>query len=419
MSNVVVSHPTGVVDGIISISGSKSISNRVLLIRALSGQSFEIGNLSNSDDTVTMQKLLSQSDHVYDAHHAGTTFRFMTALLSLTTKREVILTGSERMQQRPIKALVDALNEIGADVHYQNHEGYPPLVIRPSHSVWKSEITLPADISSQYISALLMIAPYLPQGLKLHLEGEIVSRPYIEMTLELMKNFGVVSHWEGQTIEVSSGMYTPQDFYVEADWSSASYFYSIAALAKTARIEIHGLDRVSLQGDHVVAQIFESLGVHTAYGDHVATLTKVDASDTPLLEYDFVKCPDLVQTVAVAVAGKGWMGLYSGLQTLHIKETDRVEALKNELTKVFVFLSKLPDRFYKKNKTLMYSQEGQASAAEIPTIVTYNDHRMAMCFAPLALQFPVEIADAKVVSKSYPQFWKDLTSLGFEVKSLS
>ncbi len=419
MSYIKISHPTGIVEGELRLTGSKSISNRVLLIRALARSYFAIENLSNSDDTITMEKLLMETSSILDAHHAGTTFRFMTAFLALTTQKEVTLTGSGRMQQRPIKALVDALNRLGANISYTNSEGFPPLIISPSdRKTWKNTISLPADISSQYISALLMIGPYLPNGLKLSLEGQIVSRPYIDMTLGMMKHFGVETSWEDiQTITIRAGVYQAKPYFVEADWSSASYFYSLAALATRVDLKIYGLQKESLQGDAVVAKIYKSLGVSTNYGKGYIQLNKQAKAEVPFLEYDFIRCPDLTQTVAITVGGLGWMGLYTGLQTLYIKETDRVAALKKELAKYAIFLSTMPERFSKNKSITFYSQEGQAiSLNEAAVVETYNDHRMAMAFAPLACLFPIKIGDPSVVSKSFPTFWQELRILGFDIE---
>jgi 3-phosphoshikimate 1-carboxyvinyltransferase len=366
-----------------------------------------------------MEKLIrdAHTGDILDAHHAGTTFRFMTAFLALTTTKQIVLTGSTRMQQRPIKALVDALNALGADIKYQIVEGFPPLIINKSTQKWAAEISLPADISSQYISALLMIAPYLPDGLKLNLDGEVVSKPYIDMTIAMMKNFGVSAMWmDDNCILVPKGTYQPIDYYVEADWSSASYFYSIAALAKSADLTIHGLIKNSLQGDSVVSSIYKSLGIETIFGDQKIHITKAYLNSSPFIEQDFIQCPDLTQTVAVTLAGLGVSALYSGLQTLYIKETDRVAALSLELSKFGILLTKLPSRFSSKSGKLFYSQEGKAKPSDtFISVQTYNDHRMAMAFAPLACLFEIHIKDPEVVSKSYPSFWSDLKRIGFEI----
>lgn len=419
MNTITIHHPTGNIVGEINLSGSKSISNRALLIRALSGQHFDITNLSNSDDTVTMQKLIqdvSTSD-ILDAHHAGTTFRFLSAYLAIKTKKPVVLTGSERMQQRPIKALVEALNSLGANISYTGVDGFPPLKIDKPFGEWKDTISLPADISSQYISALLMIGPYLPNGLKINLIGNIVSLPYIEMTISMMKYFGGQVSWvDSNNLQVYPVKYSPLSFYVEADWSSASYFYSMVALAEKSDIIIHGLQQDSLQGDSKVSEIYSALGVETVYENNSIRIKKLKHKPIEFYEYDFLMCPDLAQTVTVSIGGLGINGLYSGLQTLYIKETDRVSALMSELAKYGVFLSKLPQKFSQKSGITYYSQEGEASLIDSSAqVATYNDHRMAMAFAPLGIKFPIRIENPLVVSKSYPFFWADLKKLGFEI----
>lgn len=416
MKGIVLTAPTKHIQGNITLSGSKSISNRVLLIKALCGQSFAITNISDSDDTITLEKLLNQSSNLYDAHHAGTTFRFLTGYLALQ-KGTKVLTGSERMKQRPISALVDALNHLGANIRYLEKDGYPPLEINSPNSSWKNEITLAADISSQYISTLLMIAPTLPNGLKIHLDGELVSRPYIEMTLDIMGYFGVHSTWNGSIIEVAHQPYISKDYFVEADWSAASYYYAICALSESSEITLYGLNKASVQGDATIADISKRFGVETSYGDHCITISKSNSVVPSEMEYNFIKVPDLAQTVSVICAGLGITGLFSGLQTLRIKETDRIAALQTELSKLGVFLTKMPEKFSKKTKVEYYLQEGTANPKneDIPWIETYNDHRMALAFAVLALKFPIQIQHPMVVSKSYPKFWQDLRSLGWEM----
>ncbi len=399
--------------GSIILSGSKSISNRVLIIRALCEEPFEISNLSDSDDTNTLQKLLDSEDYELDAHHAGTTFRFLTSYLAVG-KGENILTGSERMQERPIKALSEALIRMGADISYTKNEGYPPLKIGSPQKELASTIELPADISSQYISSLLLIAPTLPNGLKINLVGEIVSRPYLEMTLRIMEYFGIKHTWEGQTIQVVHQKYQARDFYVEADWSAASYYYIIAALSDNADITLRGLDEESLQGDSAIAKIGTSFGVNTEFRNKEIRLTKSKEKTTDSFEYDFIKCPDIAQSVSTMAAGLGISALFSGLQTLRIKETDRIAALQTELAKVQVYLSKLPEKFSKNSGIEYFLQEGNASKGDIPPVfATYKDHRMAMAFGPLSILFPIEIEEHMVVTKSYPNYWSDLEKLGF------
>lgn len=421
MKNLTISCKNQTIKGEITLSGSKSISNRALLIRALCSECFEILNLSDSDDTVTMENLLNSNSDVLDAHHAGTTFRFLTAYLS-TQDGTQVLTGSERMQQRPIKALVDALNFLGADITYTKNEGYPPLKISSSKTVWKNDITLPANISSQYITALLLIAPTLPDGLIIRLEGEIVSKPYIEMTLGMMDYFGVkvIVDWQNQMISISHQAYLAKDFFVEADWSAASYYYIIAGLSKSADIVLHGLQDDSLQGDAAIAQIGRKFGVETVFGNKSIRIIKDEKANIPeFFEYDFIKEPDIAQSVSVLCAGLGVNALFTGLQTLRIKETDRIAALQNELQKVGVFISKMPAKFSKKTGVEYYMQEGKAifDQDDGAFFETYNDHRMAMAFAPLSLLGSVEVQDPNVISKSYPNYWKDLIKLGFQIET--
>jgi 3-phosphoshikimate 1-carboxyvinyltransferase len=416
MKNVKVTAISSNIQGEITLSGSKSISNRVLLISALCDSSFEILNLSDSDDTVTMAKLINSQDEILHAHHAGTTFRFLTAYLA-TKPGTQTLTGSERMRQRPVKALVDALNDLGANIEYLENEGYPPIKINAPKDEWQNEITLPANISSQYISALLMIAPVLPEGLTIHLEGEIVSKPYIDMTLSIMRDFGIEAIWTENSIHIEHQKYKAVDYHIEADWSAASYYYIIAGLSDQCDITLKGLHQQSTQGDAAIVAVGEKFNIHTIFGQHQIKIVKSkDEGAIPLFEYDFLNTPDIAQSVAALCGGLGTSGLFSGLQTLRIKETDRIAALQNELLKINVFLTKMPTKFSQKTGIEYYMQEGKADNLDsIPSFDTYNDHRMAMSLAPLALKFPIVINEANVVSKSYPKYWEDLQKIGFEV----
>ena len=418
MGNVRISKDSKNITGTINLSGSKSISNRVLIIQALCEDHFEITNLSDSDDTKTLQKLLGSKDYELDAHHAGTTFRFLTSYLA-RKKGENVLTGSDRMQERPIKALTEALIKMGADISYLKDEGYPPLKIGSPLRTLDSKIELSADISSQYISSLLLIAPTLANGLEINLQGEIVSRPYLEMTLKIMEYFGVTHIWDGQTISIQAQKYRAKDFYVEADWSAASYHYIIAAFSTDVDLILKGLRKDSLQGDSAIATIGRSFGIETAYGDNEIRLSKTEDKVTDFFEYDFIKCPDIAQSVSTMSAGLGVSVLFSGLQTLRIKETDRIAALQTELAKLQVYLSRLPEKFSKKSGVEYYMQEGRVEGSEvIPTFATYKDHRMAMAFAPLAVILPIEMEDHMVVTKSYPSYWSDLESIGFKVEQI-
>jgi len=412
MQSLTISRSNLPLKGNIRLNGSKSISNRVLLIRALCETDFPIEYLSNAQDTVTMDALLRQSESVFDAGAAGTTYRFMTAFLALQEGTQE-LTGTERMKKRPIGLLVDALRQIGAQIEYLGEEGYPPLRLYPPQMTEVNHITIPASVSSQYISALLMIGPKLPNGLELHLEGQIVSRPYIQMTLNLMAYFGVKAQWDGQVIRVPKASYQAKPFKVEADWSAASYYYAMAAFAGEVQLELDGLFEESVQGDSALVQMMEDFGVQTTFTSTGIRLEKGE-KDKPMFEYDFIECPDLAQTIAVICGGLGKMGLFSGLQTLKIKETDRIAALKTELQKVEVFFVKAPPHFSKQSGVEYYLIEGKAKVSQ-PTFDTYEDHRMAMAFAPLAMLGEIQINEPDVVRKSYPAFWEDLEKLSFSI----
>ncbi|MEM9990640.1 MAG: 3-phosphoshikimate 1-carboxyvinyltransferase [Bacteroidota bacterium] len=405
-----ISHPNRTIKANITLNGSKSIANRALIIQALCAEDFQIRQLSNSKDTVTLKALLEQfaqasTNDSFDAGAAGTTYRFMTAYLALQEGTQ-LLTGSERMKQRPIGVLADAMNDLGADIEYLEKEGYPPLKINAPHSLGKcSELSIAASTSSQYISALLMIAPTLPNGLNLTLEGKIVSRPYIEMTLNLMQYFGVTHEWEGQTIRIASQTYRAKDFTVEADWSAASYPYLIAAFAEEVDVQLNGLFQKSVQGDAVLVEMMQQFGVQTTFNEQGIHLQKSGQAPTPSFKYDFLRCPDLAQSIAVLCGGLGIPAHFKGLETLRIKETDRIAALQEELAKVEVEVTAIGD------EEMQIS--GKATFNTVPIFDTYEDHRMAMSFAPLGIFAPIEIAEPMVVVKSYPNYYEHLQTLGF------
>lgn len=404
--NVNLSHPTGACSAKLQITGSKSETNRLLLLQALF-PGFSIANTSSSDDSEVMKKALSSTSDLIDVHHAGTAMRFLTAYFSLAEGREVLLTGSQRMQERPIKVLVEALRTLGATISYEKEEGYPPLRIK-GKKLKGGTVRLPADISSQYISALLLIGPVLEAGLKLELVGKITSVPYIEMTLSLLKNIGVSALFEGQTITVNP-LTEPllADQIVESDWSSASYFFSILSLADSGTIHLKSYRENSLQGDRVLMEIYKQLGVQVTLDNQVLKLKKVSVVLPKVLQWDLSKAPDIAQTIAVSCLGLGIGCRLEGLHTLKIKETDRLQALYNELTKLGATVKITTD-------SLILDPCFQLNSnCSIPT---YNDHRMAMAFAPLALKVPILIEDAQVVSKSYPTFWEDLKQLNFKIK---
>ena len=409
-----ISHPTGIIDGSIKLDGSKSLSNRILIIRALSGKDFPIYGLSQSDDTRTLNKLLlSHNRTEYDAGHAGTTFRFLTAYLSLRRGTQ-ILTGSKRMKQRPIGPLVDALRKIGCSIQYMDQEGYPPLKIgSPELNRGSDHIKIDAGISSQYITALLLIAPTLPRGLSLHFTGEMVSESYLYMTLGVLKDFGIVYRYEDGIVSIEPQSFTPRPYTIEVDWSAASYHYAIVALSQRASLVLSGLFENSFQGDAKMIELGKNIGVHTVYKDRMYHLSKSAAQSR--LEYDFINQPDLAQTLAVVCGAKGIRTKFTGLRTLKIKETDRIWALDHELKKMGSSFTPLVPSTGKMHYQTSVIKPGKS---RIPRFSTYNDHRMAMAFAPLALISPIEIENPDVVSKSYSHFWKDLKILGFEITRL-
>lgn len=410
-----VSKPSKELLGTIMLDGSKSISNRALIIRALCDDDFPIAHLSTSEDTQAMESLLGSGEEVYDVGPAGTTFRFLTAYLALQSGTQ-ILTGSERMKQRPIGPLVDALNQIGANITYEENEGYPPLRIAPPSLSDQNELTIPANISSQFISALIMIAPVLPHGLNITLQGKLVSRSYLQMTLDMMAYFGIEYTFEEDRISIASQKYLAKPYRVESDWSAASYHYANAALAEEVDLTLGGLFEESMQGDAVTAELFDRLGLQSEFSEDGVRITRKEKTAPSMLEHDFILCPDIAQTMAVVCGALGIAGIFTGLETLSIKETDRIKALQTELAKVGVSFSRMPDRFSKKSGKAYYVVEGKADWELAPRFPTYHDHRMAMAFAPLSTLGPILIEDPKVVGKSYPDFWKDLTTLGWQIQ---
>lgn len=391
----------------IKITGSKSESNRLLLLQALYSN-IQIENLSNSDDTRVMSQALSSTSNIVDVHHAGTAMRFLTAYFAFQKGREVVLTGSDRMKERPIKILVDALRELGADISYLETEGFPPLKINGKNPT-KNKVTLQANVSSQYISALLLIAPKLENGLELTLEGNITSVPYIKMTLRLLEELGIETSFKDQTIKVKQqSVINNQIATVESDWSSASYFYSIIALSKVGtKITLSSYKAHSLQGDAVLADIYLQFGVKTTFKTNRLVLQKVEMlNNLSLIELDLSNSPDIAQTITVTCFALGLECLLTGLHTLKIKETDRLLALKTEIEKLGGMVTITTNSLHLKASNNLKSQVA---------IATYNDHRMAMAFAPLALKTSLIINDAEVVSKSYPGFWNDLKTIGFQI----
>ena len=385
-------------DAHIVIPGSKSESNRLLILSSLF-KKLSLENISNSDDTNYLLKALSSKSSTIDIGHAGTAMRFLTSYFSLTTKKEIVLRGSQRMHNRPIKILVDSLREIGASIHYIDKEGYPPLLIKPSKLISKNLIT-DSSISSQYISSLLLIAPKISGGLKIQLTGRETSKPYIDMTISLLKKLGVeITTTENQISICELQKIESKKHYIESDWSSASYFYSVVALAKIGyTLKLSKFSFKSLQGDSKVADIYKSFGVKTTYKDDLIILEKIE-SNTDKFSFDLTSNPDLAQTICVTCLGLGIKCNLTGLHTLKIKETDRLLALKKELSKFNLKVIITDDSISFDNVDFLKPNV---------LIETYDDHRMAMSFACLATKVKIIIKDPKVVSKSYSSFWSDL-----------
>lgn len=390
----------------IQITGSKSESNRLLLLKALYPE-ISLDNVSNSDDSQLMAKALASSSNIVDINHAGTAMRFLTAFFAVLEGREVVLTGSKRMKERPIKILVNALQDLGADISYVENEGFPPIKIKGKKLI-KNKVSLKANVSSQYISALLLIASKLENGLELTLEGKVTSIPYIKMTLSLLDEIGVESSFINNTIIVKPNTKTqkPKTLTVESDWSSASYYFSIVALSDVGtEITLSSYKENSLQGDSALIDIYKAFGVETVSYKNTITLKKVSENREPK-SFNLVNAPDIAQTIVVTCFALGIACDLTGLHTLKIKETDRLVALKVEIEKLGGKVDITNDSLY---------LHPSSSIKEMVSIATYHDHRMAMAFAPLALKTTIIIEDAMVVSKSYPTFWDDLKSVGFKI----
>ena len=401
----------------LQISGSKSETNRLLVLQALY-PNLVLENTSSSDDSEVMLNALqnfqlpTSNFQLVDVHHAGTAMRFLTAYFAIQEGREVIVTGSPRMKERPITILVDALNQLGAEITYEEKEGFPPLRIR-GNKIVKNRVALPANVSSQYISALLLIAPKLENGLELVLEGEITSLPYIKMTLDLLNQIGVKTLFENNTIKVTHHPLpnTQQLITVESDWSSASYWYSIVALSEIGfQVTLSNFKKNSLQGDSALVEIYKNFGVQTVFNDKEISLSKVETLIPETLNLNLNNYPDLAQTIAVTCFGLGISCQLAGLHTLKIKETDRLEALQTELTKLGADIQVTSEALRLQPATYIHPNI---------SISTYQDHRMAMAFAPLVLKTTLIIEEAEVVSKSYPTFWNDLKKVGFEITKVN
>lgn len=400
----------------IAITGSKSETNRLLLLQALYSN-ITLENISNSDDSEVMisvlndSKIKNQNLRLFDIHHAGTAMRFLTAYFAMQVGKEVILTGSSRMKERPIKILVDALRNLGAEISYEEKEGFPPIKII-GKTITQNKVSLPANVSSQYISALLLIAPKLENGLELTLEGEMTSVPYIKMTLALLNEIGVQTSFNGNVIRVKPKISVFNcKLSIESDWSSASYFYSIVALSEIGtQIQLSYYKQNSIQGDSVLSEIYKNFGVDTIFnGNNSITISKIYNPQFTIHNLQLNNTPDIAQTIAVSCLGLGMGCHLTGLHTLKIKETDRLEALKIELLKLGAKISITNDSLTIEPFTILHSDI---------EITTYKDHRMAMSFAPLALKTSIIIEEAEVVIKSYPTFWEDLKSIGFNISKL-
>ena len=410
-----LSAPEHILNTTIHLSGSKSINNRLLILNEVLGLNLKFENRSTSEDTLLLQTALEQiknkKNNTINIQHAGTDMRFLTAYLS-TQKGEWILTGSERMKQRPIGELVNALRSLGADIDYLENENFPPLKIN-GKNLKGGKIEIDGSVSSQFISALLLIAPTFENGLELTLKNEVVSWPYIKMTIDILTEFEIKVSTNQKTIFVSGLDQDPaqkklSSYFIESDWSSASYWFSIVGLSKHAEITLTGLKSLSSQADSVLPEIYKQFGVSSKFENDQLILTK-NSNSVSYFEYDFTNCPDIAQTIAVTCFGLGIKAKLTGLKTLKIKESDRITALKTELEKfgVKVDIS---------NDSITIHETGNLKPETIVILNTYNDHRMAMSFSPLAMVYThISIQDPEVVSKSYPLFWEDLKSVGFSV----
>ena len=392
-------------DSTIYLNSSKSESNRLLIIKALSEMEITIKNLSKANDSVLLKNLLeSENLVVWDAQDAGTSFRFLTSFLAIK-KEHVVLSGTERMKQRPVKVLVDALNKIGAEILYLENEGFPPIYVKGKINQVKNKLEIPGDISSQYISSLLLIAPLLEKGIEINIEEPFYSRPYVNMTLNLMNSFGIKSEVKGNKISIKNQEFSSGSYIVESDWSAASYWYSILSISDNINnLYLKGLKKKSNQGDSVISELMKSFGINTQYKEDGIVLTKIKF-DTEKIELDFRDCPDLAQTILVVAAYHKIKLKISGVESLKIKETDRLLAMKNELKKIGC-------DFYEEGNYWMLEKRSREIDDEL-AIDTYKDHRMAMAFAPLASKKSIIINDPDVVVKSYPTYWEDLKKVGF------
>lgn len=422
--NIILTKKDKTAKGTVHLTGSKSECNRALVLEALSRGKVKVENISDAADTATMLRALKPEPNVLNPSDndselttkdlrlvnigpAGTAMRFLTAYFAIG-EDEVILTGSERMKQRPIGVLVDALRSLGANIDYTENDGFPPLKLKGSFEQLSDKVCIKGNISSQYITALLLIAAQLPHGLELHIEGELTSRPYVEMTLAMLQTAGIQHTWNDNVISIPHQEFAETTLHIEPDWSAASYWYAIAALADEAELFLPGLTKYSLQGDSIITELMANFGITSQFRDGGVYLAK-ESKQPQRKIFDLKSCPDLAQTVIVVCAALGHEATFTGLETLKIKETDRIKALQNELEKFGV-------KLIEKGQVYKLDCSGKFIPERI-FINTYDDHRMAMAFAPLALVMPeLEIEDADVVEKSYPAFWKDLEQVGFVIE---
>jgi 3-phosphoshikimate 1-carboxyvinyltransferase len=404
VKSILVHPPQNPIATEIKLAASKSECNRALIINALTGFTSELSNISEARDSQTMLRLLASDEETADVIDAGTTMRFLTAYFAVTNQKKR-MTGTPRMCERPIGILVDALRILGADIQYEEVEGYPPLLLNGFKYSGQNTVSIRGNVSSQYISALLLIAPSLPEGITIKLEGEVGSRPYIEMTLKQMAAFGVdyQADWHTNVLQVPASQYKATPYAIESDWSGASYWYSIVALAENAEVELLGLKEDSLQGDSAIAEIMSHLGVESIFTERGVLLRKIAPS--PSIGWDFTDCPDLAQTVAVCCAMKNIPLSLTGIESLKIKETDRVLALQQELQKLGAELKEIEtNHLYRVSRIADFPET-------TPSIHTYDDHRMAMAFAPVGMLHPILIEEPGVVVKSYPGYWNDLAKV--------
>lgn len=404
-TSITIERNSKVVGKVNGLPSSKSVSNRALVLNALSGNQSQLHNLSEARDTVLMRSLINSEEKIIDVMDAGTTMRFLTAYFSVTGQNKII-TGTARMKERPISPLVNALKHIGADIQYLEKEGYPPIEIKGFAGQKNNRVKVPGNLSSQFISALMMIGPALPDGLTIELEGHIASRPYIIMTELLLKAFGGRSQFQGNTIEVRAGGLHSITYTIEPDWSAASYWFSFCALASESEILLNGSFESSTQGDQVMMDIGKLIGVHAEVQKGYLKLTKRESAST--LDWNFIDCPDLAQTIIPLCAVKGIEGYFTGLESLRIKETDRIFALQTELGKIGAQLNETKPGHWQ-----LIPAKGDWKTRY--AFSTYHDHRMAMGLAPLATHFNLEFDDRSVVNKSYPRYWEDLKAVGFKV----